>query len=113
MAGEMSQSEVTPESYPLLFELRDALAARGIESEPRAFDQYQGPYLYISNGGIKVWYNSEDMMGETLLIERGAPPCNTFETKGADRVLKATAKTLRHGVYSLMGAEDRIAEMRR
>lgn len=106
MAGEMSRSEVTAESFPKLFELRDALAAEGIESDPRPFDQYQGPYLYVKGVG-RCWY-SDDESGETFLIERGRPPINTFETKGADRVFKATDKSLRHGVYFIDSAVERI-----
>ncbi len=110
MAGEMSQSEVTRESYPLLFALRDALKRRGIKSEPRAFDQYQGPYLRVE-GGYKVWYSSEDIMGEFLLIEKGAPPCNDFEISGAEHVFKETESTLQYGVYTLRQAAERIGEL--
>lgn len=111
MAGEMSQSEVTRESYPLLFALRDALKRRGINSVPRAFDQYQGPYLRV-NGVCKVWYSGEeDIMGERFLIERGFPPCNDFEVIGAEYVFEATEGNLQHGIYTLRQASRRIAQM--
>lgn len=106
MAGEMSQSEVTRESYPDLFEIRDRLKAKGIESEPRAFDQYQGPYLKIQ-GVCKVWYGEYDL----FVIERGFPPRNTFETTGADEVVKATDKALKHGLYCVDSAAVRVAAL--
>lgn len=105
MAGEMSQSEVTPEAYPILFELQGLLAEQGIESEPRAFDQYQGPYLRV-DGGIKVWL--APVMG--VLIERSHLQ---FETRGAHHVEKATPHTVRCGYYTAEEAAARIAEMRR
>lgn len=42
MTGEMHQSEVTREAYPLHFAVADALG--GVV---HAFDQYQGPYVCI------------------------------------------------------------------
>lgn len=105
MAGEMSQFEVTKESYPLLFSLRDALKRRGIKSEPRAFDQYQGPYLRVP-GVCKVWL---DDGGDCLLIERRHLE---FETKGSYFTRAATDKSVKHGVYFVEQAAKRIAEMR-
>jgi hypothetical protein len=109
MAGEMNQSEVTAEAFPDLFALRDALEAQGIKSEPRAFDQYQGPYLR-GPGVCKVWYADEE---DAFLIEVGGmPPLNSFETKGADYVNKATAQSLKHGIYSADSALARIIKLR-
>lgn len=48
MTGEMSQSEVTRESFPLHFAIADKFGG-----EVLAFDQYQGPYVRTSRG--KFW----------------------------------------------------------
>lgn len=48
MAGEMTQSEVTRESYPLHFAIADAF-----NGTVKAFDQYQGPYVSIG-GDVRV-----------------------------------------------------------
>lgn len=54
MAGEMSQEEVTRESYPSFFAVADALGC-GV----RAFDQYQGPYV-DTNGLGSLFLCSEE-----------------------------------------------------
>lgn len=110
MAGEMSREEVTRESYPDLFELRDALAAQGIESEPRPFDQYQGPYLYVP-GVCRAWYDGSDIEGISFVIERGFPPTNTFERKGSDIRFPATDTTLAYGSYLPDSAVARIVAL--
>lgn len=51
MTGEMSQSEVTREAYPLHFAIADRLGG-----EVRAFDQYQGPYVRTKRG--KFWLSA-------------------------------------------------------
>ena len=132
MAGEMSQSEVTQESYPGMFALRDALRRRGITSEPRAFDQYQGPYLSVA--GHKVWYHDTyftgagpvafwvddlDVTGRKLrrvdlfTIDNGVAPFwgGTFQADGATRVMPATDTSIEAGVYTLRQAAKRIAEV--
>ena len=53
MAGEMSQSEVTRESYPLHFAIADEF-----NGDVRAFDQYQGPYVLCDAG--KFWISCDD-----------------------------------------------------
>lgn len=103
MAGEMSQSEVTKEAYPILFEIQDALDSEGIESEPRAFDQYQGPYLAVP-GICKVWL--APVMG--VLIERSHLQ---FETRGSHHIEKATSSTVRCGYYTAEEATARIVKM--
>ena len=40
MTGEMHESEVTRENFPLHFAIADAL-----DGEVKPFDQYQGPYI--------------------------------------------------------------------
>lgn len=54
MTGEMSQSEVTREAWPIHFAIADSLGG-----EVRAFDQYQGPYVRASRQGNrrprKLW----------------------------------------------------------
>lgn len=56
MTGEMSQSEVTREAWPIHFAIADALGG-----EVRAFDQYQGPYVFVPRQGRfrarKLWLN--------------------------------------------------------
>lgn len=103
MAGEMSQSEVTREAYPILFEIQDALDAEGVFSDPRAFDQYQGPYLYVP-GVCKVWL--APVMG--VLIERSHLQ---FETRGSHHIEKATPATVRCGYYTAEEAAERIVRM--
>ena len=49
MTGEMTQSEVTREAYPLHFALADAF-----DGEVRAFDQYQGPYVRSRIGTLWI-----------------------------------------------------------
>ena len=110
MTGEMSRSEVTREAYPGLFALADALAAKGIESEPQPFDQYQGTYLYVP-GRCKVWY-APDEAGETFIIERYGKGIRTFETKGADYVIHKSQNSYRCGCYDIMGAAERIEAIR-
>ena len=108
MAGEMSQSEVTVENYPVLFALRRALKRRGIESTPRAFDQYQGPYLSILGLG-QVWYSDEPDM----LVVNVRDGFETFQTIGADHVHAVTEDIFGHGCYTLRQAACRIAELTR
>ena len=61
MTGEMHSSEVTPDNYPDLFELKENLESMGAKVEARPFDKYQGPYLEVEYSGIhfRVWYHSE------------------------------------------------------
>jgi hypothetical protein len=130
MAGEMSQSEVTRESYPGLFALRDALKRRGIDSEPRAFDQYQGPYLsvpgigkvwysdeptfYVGAGPVSSWSNDKDSVGRKLrridyfIIEAFGW---AFETIGAHHVKPESDTSVAAGVYTLRQAAKRISEL--
>lgn len=44
MTGEMHESEVTRENFPLHFAVADALGG-----EVKPFDQYQGPYVVIGD----------------------------------------------------------------
>jgi hypothetical protein len=113
MAGEMGADEVTRENYPDLFQLRDELAAAGVESEPRPFDQYQGPYLYVDGPGACVWYDSEDEEGSSFLIERGPHYTRTFETRGATYLPKKKEGELRHGSYSVEAAALRLVALAR
>jgi hypothetical protein len=53
MAGEMNQSEVTRENFPMHFAIADEF-----EGEVHAFDQYQGPY--VLSEGNKFWIVSND-----------------------------------------------------
>lgn len=55
MTGEMSQADVTQEDFPLHFALAAAFAGAMV----RAFDQYQGPYVYIPSHG-RFWLCSDD-----------------------------------------------------
>ena len=47
MTGEMHESEVTREAYPLHFAIADELGG-----EVRPFDQYQGPYVQTPKGNL-------------------------------------------------------------
>ena len=106
MAGEMSQSEVTPESYPALFKLRDSLKRRGIMSEPRAFDQYQGPYLNVPNVG-RVWIAENfTPFGPLFTIERSL---GNFEIHGARFIYPPSDRTVAYGSYTLRQASSHIA----
>lgn len=49
MTGEMHESEVTREAYPLHFAIADALGG-----SVRPFDQYQGPYVQTPKGRLWV-----------------------------------------------------------
>lgn len=133
VAGEMSQSEVTRENYPGLFALRDALKRRGIVSYPRAFDQYQGPYLsvpgvgkvwytdgyYQGVGPVYAWHGDLDATGRKLrrvdrfVIDNGIAPAfgGTFQTEGASYVMPEDTKSVTVGVYTLRQAARRIAEV--
>lgn len=120
MAGEMSQSEVTRDAYPDLFRLMDALKRRGIRSEPKAFDQYQGPYLAVRNdirvgnapyqvltnmpGVLRVWLHEHGFIIEN---DRG------FESEGASYVMPETPAEQKHGVYTLRQAARRIEQVAR
>jgi hypothetical protein len=110
MTGEMRQSEVTRDTYPGLFRLRDALKRRGISSEPRAFDQYQGPYLSVPGVG-KVWYHSTSPL--FFLIDDGIAPAygGTFQTAKATHVMPETGTSIAAGLYTLRQAARRIAEV--
>lgn len=61
MTGEMSSSEVTPDNYPDLFELKENLESIGVKAEARPWDQYLGPYLQAEYNGVHfdVWYNTK------------------------------------------------------
>lgn len=56
MAGEMNQSDVTREAFPLHFAIADELGG-----EVRAFDVYQGPYVHCGAKG-KFWIQGCDGM---------------------------------------------------
>ena len=110
MAGEMSREEVTRENYPDLFALMDELKAAGIESEPRPFDQYQGPYLYVP-GVCSVWYvNADYGPAPTFCIEVRD---RHFDSRGADFKVKEDATNCAHGVYYGDSAALRIAQLAR
>jgi hypothetical protein len=120
MTGEMAQSEVTRENYPELYALRDALKRRGIKSQPRAFDQYQGPYLAIPGIG-KVWYSQDygqgyairDASGQwrdipaMLTIERGA----SFLIDGGDHEHARTEREYAVACFTVRQASKRIARL--
>ena len=53
MTGEMHESEVTREAYPVHYAIADAV--RGIVMP---FDQYQGPYILANE--TRLWLSSED-----------------------------------------------------
>ena len=54
MTGEMHESEVTSEAYPIHFAI-----ANEIGGTVRPFDQYQGPYI-LSAKGHRLWLCMED-----------------------------------------------------
>lgn len=132
MTGEMSQSEVTRDNYPELYALRDALKRRGIASEPRAFDQYQGPYLAVPGIG-DVWYSQDYGQGYArrdaagiwhaipgmLTIEKAervyqADPLiySAFETAAPfDHVHPATEHEYATACYTVRQASKRIAAL--
>jgi hypothetical protein len=130
MTGEMSAAEVTRDNYPELFALRDALRRRGIKSEPRPFDQYQGPYLNVPGVG-SVWYSQDEnaaavklrrqldgswkAMGPvfagglwTIEARRGG---GEFQTLGAHHVHAENGEDYAAGCYTLRQAARRIASI--
>ncbi len=54
MTGEMHESEVTREAYPIHFDIADMFGGT-----VRAFDQYQGPYV-LTPEGDRLWLSSDD-----------------------------------------------------
>ena len=54
MTGEMHESEVTREMYPIHFAIADKIGGA-----VRPFDQYQGPYI-LSVKGHRLWLYMED-----------------------------------------------------
>ncbi|MGH9316349.1 MAG: hypothetical protein ACRD1P_04505 [Thermoanaerobaculia bacterium] len=106
----MSQSEVTRENFPDLYDLKDVLQAEGIVADVWAFDQYQGPFMSVS-GCCRIWYAGDYAPGGSFLIERGSPPVNRFESYGALYVQRATPRELRHGIYDTDRAVRRIAQL--
>lgn len=48
MTGEMCESEVTLEAFPLHFAI-----AKEFNGEVRPFDHYQGPYVFLN--GARIW----------------------------------------------------------
>ncbi len=80
MTGEMFESDVTREAYPLHFAIADA-----VKGEVRPFDQYQGPYVLVGTdirlgrqpyqycpvglGVVRLWIISEDGCGGYIYNE--------------------------------------------
>ena len=65
MTGELAQSEVTRETYPMHYAIADALGGAVI-----AFDTYQGPYILIGEdirGGEGVYATAPTGLGVTRL----------------------------------------------
>ena len=108
MTGEMSQGEVTRDNFPGLFQLMDGLQRLGIKSKPRAFDQYQGPYLAVRNdlrsgrgvyaplvslpGAVRVWYSGDGEGG--FLIEHVTDSTTEFEEVDTDKAVERLVEVL-------------------
>ena len=90
MTGEMHESEVTRESYPVHFAIADIL-----NGTVRPFDQYQGPYILTSKG--RLWLVSQDCVLATIYNEDNQCESKPFfveDTKAAqDAALSVTTIT--------------------
>lgn len=80
MTGEMHESEVTRDEWPLHFAISDALGG-----EVRPFDHYQGPYIAVGgdvrvgggpyaycpriSGVVRLWVMSDDGAGFSIWNE--------------------------------------------
>lgn len=75
MTGEMSQSEVTREAYPIHFAIADAR-----QGSVHAFDQYQGPYVRARFRGRyhRLW------LIDAHPADWGSPFCRIYD-ETADR----------------------------
>jgi hypothetical protein len=89
MTGEMHVSEVTPESYPFHF----ALAAE-FNGEVRPFDQYQGPYVFISGLG-RVWLSDDGVFGRWYREETGQASTEFLIIDGRDLYLATSMSCAR------------------
>jgi hypothetical protein len=54
MTGELHESEVTRDAYPIHFDIADLF-----DGTVRPFDQYQGPYV-LTPDGDRLWLCSDD-----------------------------------------------------
>lgn len=93
MTGEMHQSEVTRESFPLHFAVADAVGG-----EVRPFDQYQGPYIAVPGKG-RLWIMTEDGIFGAIYSE-WLDDSRIFVLYGPDSAIRAahTARSLLGGV---------------
>lgn len=57
MTGEMHESEVTPENYPIHFAIANA-----INGVVKPFDQYQGPYILVKYTRLWVIVSDESLI---------------------------------------------------
>ncbi len=79
MTGEMHESEVTRENFPLHFAIADAL-----DGEVRPFDQYQGPYILTK--GARLWLCTDDGEWATIYNEATNQSSAKFSLWGPDEV---------------------------
>ena len=101
MTGEMSKSEVTKESYPAFFALRDAINKRyKFKASVEPFDQYQGPYIFIE--GFKVWAGQPFQphgVKNNWVVEYHGETIEVYSGKGVfkelDKVLNRKQKKIR------------------
>ena len=82
MTGEMHESEVTRENFPLHFAIADALGG-----EVKPFDQYQGPYILTKRGCL--WLSTDDGAMATLFNEASGQSSAEFPLWGPDEVALA------------------------
>lgn len=95
MTGEMHQSEVTRESFPLHFAVADAVGG-----EVRAFDQYQGPYIAVPGKG-RLWLMTEDGTFGVIYSQSLDEASGEFLLHGPDSVSEAV-----HAARSLLGGDN-------
>lgn len=106
MAGEMTESDVTPEAYPEMFQLADDLRKiLKVNVQPRPFDQYQGPYLAVGidmraghgtyaplislPGVVRIWYGSVPMTWTLEANGTAASVTENMTTESLFRELKS------------------------
>ena len=61
-AGEMSKSDIEKggDWYEFRLELEDICKKAGLKCEVKPFDQYQGPYAFISQAEGSLWGVGDD-----------------------------------------------------
>jgi hypothetical protein len=54
MTGEMGRADL--KNYPEMVALTKTMRKNGLDAKMLPFDVYQGPYIFVSGLGVKIWY---------------------------------------------------------